>query len=110
MTREADGGGESAGAQETDSGENGEGGGGISTPRDCDPVRDESIPRPPKRNDHDHIISPPEIDASPASVNASGGYGTVVRPSGPSRVAESTVGVSGGSTLLPTIEIGNFNS
>lgn len=91
-------------------GENGEGGGENPCPPDRDPVRDEAILRPPKRDrDNDYYWPIPEINTPTVRINASGGYRTEVRPSGPSRVAESTVGVSGGGTLLPTLEIGNFN-
>lgn len=88
-------------------GENGEGGGESPNPRDCDPVRDEAIPRPPKRDrDNDYYWPIPEINRPTVRISASGGYGTEVRPSGPARVAESTVG---GGTLVPTLEIGNFS-
>lgn len=88
-------------------GENGEGGGENPNPRDCDPVRDEAIPRPPKRDrDNDYYWPIPEINRPTVRISASGGYGTEVRPSGPSRVAESTIG---GGTLVPTLEIGNFS-
>ncbi len=88
-------------------GENGEGGGGNPNPRDCDPVKDEAIPRPPKRDrDNDYYWLIPTIDTPTSRISASGGHGTETRPSGPSRVAESTIG---GGTLVPTLEIGNFS-
>ncbi len=91
-------------------GENGEGGGENPCPPDRDPVRDEAISRPPKRDrDNDYYWPIPEINTPTVRINASGGYGTEVRPSGSSRVAETTIGVSGGATVLPNLEIGNFN-
>lgn len=91
-------------------GENGEGGGENPCPPDRDPVRDEAISRPPKRDrDNDYYWPIPEINTPTVRINASGGYGTEVRPSGSSSVAETTIGVSGGATVLPNLEIGNFN-
>lgn len=88
-------------------GESGNEGGGENPnpPRDCDPVRDEAIPRPRKR-DNDYVWPLPEFQPPTVRISASGGYGTEVRPSGPSSVAEPIVGVSGGASVLPVLEIG----
>lgn len=96
-----------------ESGSEGGGESGSENPPDCDPVRDEVIPRPPKRDnssdkrrDHDYVWPIPENIPPVARINASGGYGTEVRPGGASSVQEPIVGVSGGGSVLPVLIIG----
>ncbi|GEM_PF-5722151 len=104
-------GGNEGGEAGNEGGEPGNEGGGETPPRDCDPIGDEVIPRPPKRDndrrrDNDYVWPLPEFQPPTVRISASGGYGTEVRPSGPSSVAEPIVGVSGGASVLPVLEIG----
>jgi len=99
--------------QNSESGSEGGGESGSENPSDCDPVRDEVIPRPPKRDnsidkrrDHDYVWPIPENIPPVARISASGGYGTEVRPGGASSVQEPIVGVSGGGSVLPVLIIG----
>lgn len=88
----------------------GEGGGegGQEQPPDCDPVRDEAIPRPPRRHDHDYVWPIPVENPYPptSKISASGGYNTQIRPGGSSSVDAPIVGVSGGGSVLPVLTIG----